>query len=46
MQKALRYFWASSPERGLPMAEFLGNVLAATVAGILVVLVARWLDRR
>jgi hypothetical protein len=30
----------------MPMAQFLVDVLAAMVAGVLVVLVARWIDRR
>ncbi len=35
-----------SRKGGLPMAEFLLDVAAAFVAGVLVVLVERWINRR
>jgi hypothetical protein len=35
-----------SRKEDMPMAEFLADVLAATVAGVLVFFIVRWLDRR
>jgi hypothetical protein len=37
--------WASSPKGGKPMAEFLWNVVAAIVAGVVVAIITRCINK-
>jgi hypothetical protein len=37
--------WASSPKGGTPMAEFLWNVFATIVAGVVVAIITRFINK-